>query len=190
MQKLKDKILKDGKILKGNIVKVDSFLNHQIDTGLMGEMGAEFYRRFKNEKVTKILTIESSGIAVALMTGVVFNVPVVFAKKHKSINNPEECYFSKVFSFTRKTEYEVAVSKDYISPKDSVLIIDDFLATGNAMKGLIDIVEQSKACIAGVGIVIEKVFQEGGDIIRNKGIKLSSLAKIKSISEEGIEFED
>src|SRR5690242_3527502 len=122
MQKLKDKIIKDGKILKENIIKVDSFLNHQIDTRLIGDMGVEFFRRFKNEKVTKILTIESSGIAVALMTGVIFNVPVVFAKKHKTIINPEECFTSKVFSFTRKTEYEITVSKEYLSPKDSILI--------------------------------------------------------------------
>jgi xanthine phosphoribosyltransferase len=190
MQKLKDKILKEGKILKGNIVKVDSFLNHQIDTSLMSDIGAEFYRRFKNEKVTKILTIESSGIAIALLTGIVFNMPVVFAKKHKPAFNQEDCYTSNVYSFTRKTEYEVSVSKEYIGKKDSILIIDDFLATGSALNGLIDITEKSGAKIAGVGIVIEKVFQKGGESIRNRGIKLSSLAKIKSIGTEGIEFED
>lgn len=188
MQKLKDKIMKEGTVEKGHLIKVDSFLNHQIDTGLMSDIGAEFYRKFKNEKVTKILTIESSGIAIALMTGVVFNVPVVFAKKQKSLNLGDHLYACQVFSYTKQVTYDISVAKDYLKPKDSVLIVDDFLASGNALAGLVDIVEQSQAKVAGVGIVIEKAFQQGGDKIREKGIRLVALASIQAIEDGKILF--
>ena len=190
MKLLKDRIQKEGKVIRENIVKVDSFLNHQIDTILMNEIGHEFFSRYKDEKITKILTIESSGIACALTTGLQFNSPVVFAKKHKSLNIDGECYVSKVYSFTKKTEYDVTVSKEYLTKDDNVLIIDDFLALGNALNGLIDIVNQSGARLAGVGVVIEKTFQNGGKEIREKNIRVESLARIKEISDKGVVFDD
>lgn len=190
MQALKDRIRRDGRILPGNIVKVDSFLNHQLDPMLMRDIGCEFRRRFAAEPVTRILTIETSGIAAALMTGLAFGVPVVFAKKHKSANMAGSFYTSAVYSYTKATMYDVAISSDYLVESDHVLIIDDFLATGNAVKGLLDIVSQSGASLAGIGIVIEKSFQDGGRELRAAGLHVESLAKIRSISDSEIVFED
>ncbi len=190
MQALKERISSDGKILPGSIVKVDSFLNHQMDPVLMKGIGEAFYKAFAQEKITRILTIESSGIAAALMTGLQFGVPVVFAKKHKSANMSADCFVSNVYSYTKKTAYDITVSKEYLAPDDRVLIVDDFLATGNALKGLLDILKQSGATAAGVGIVIEKAFQSGGKEIRDMGLRVVSLARILTISETGIVFAD
>lgn len=179
MKSLKDKILGDGIVLGNNIIKVDSFLNHQIDAQLMYEMGEEFYKRFKECNITKILTIEVSGIAIALTTGQAFGASVVFAKKHKSLNTSNDFYKSTVFSFTKKISYDITVSKEFINENDNILIIDDFLTTGNALEGLVDIIKQSGANLCGVGIVIEKTFQDGGRKLREKGIRIESLTKIK-----------
>ena len=190
MQALKDRIRRDGRILPGGIVKVDSFLNHQLDPMLMSEIGNEFHRRFAQEPVTRILTIETSGIAAALTTGLAFGVPVVFAKKHKSANMSGACFTSRVYSYTKKTEYDVSVSTEYLGPSDRVLIVDDFLATGNALKGLMDILRQSGAQLAGIGIVIEKSFQSGGRELRESGLRIESLARIRAITDSDVEFDD
>ena len=185
MQLLKDRILKDGTVKAGNVLKVDSFLNHRIDVGLMDEIGKEFRRLFNDKKITKILTIEASGIAVACMAARHFdNVPVVFAKKAQSINLDGESYTTKIESFTHKKIYDVIVSKKYLSEDDRVLIIDDFLANGCALLGLIDIVKSAGASVEGIGIVIEKGFQSGGKTIRDMGIDLKSLAIIESMDAE------
>ena len=190
MQALKDRIRRDGKILPGGIVKVDSFLNHQLDPLLMHQIGEEFHRRFRDEPITRILTIETSGIAAALTTGLAFGVPVVFAKKHKSANMSGECYTSRVYSYTKKTEYEVSVATEYLRASDRVLVIDDFLATGNALKGLTDILSQSGASLAGIGIVIEKSFQHGGRELREAGYHIESLARIREITAHDVLFDD
>ena len=175
MEILKQRILKDGKVKEGNVLKVDSFLNHQMDIRLLEEIGREFRRRFAGEEINKILTIEASGIGIAVAAAPHFDyAPVVFAKKSKSKNLDGELYTSQVTSFTRGTTFDVQVSKKYLNPGDRVLIIDDFLAKGQALLGLLDIVEQSGGC----GIVIEKGFQEGGQMLREKGIRLESLAII------------
>ncbi len=184
MQLLKDRIRKDGIIKAGNVLKVDSFLNHQMDIELFNEIGKEFKRLFGKEHITKILTIEASGIGVACIVAQYFNVPVVFAKKAQSINIDGEVYSTKIESFTHKKVYDVIVSKKFLNPKDKVLIIDDFLANGCALVGLIDLVISAGASVEGIGIVIEKGFQSGGEIIREMGIHLESLAKIKSMSVE------
>jgi len=190
MQALKDRIRQDGRVLPGGIVKVDSFLNHQLDPMLMGEIGKEFHIRFAGERITRILTIETSGIAAALTTGLAFGVPVVFAKKHKSANMSGFCYSSRVYSFTKKTEYEVSVSTEYLAPTDRVLVIDDFLATGNAIRGLLEIIRQSGAELAGIGIVIEKSFQNGGRELRESGLRIESLARIRAITDSEVLFDD
>ena len=184
MQLLKDRIRKDGIIKAGNVLKVDSFLNHQMDIELFNEIGKEFKRLFGKEHITKILTIEASGIGIACIVAQYFNVPVVFAKKAQSINIDGEVYSTKIESFTHKKVYDVIVSKKFLNPKDKVLIIDDFLANGCALVGLIDLVISAGASVEGIGIVIEKGFQSGGEIIREMGIHLESLAKIKSMSVE------
>ena len=184
MQLLKDRIRKDGKIKAGNVLKVDSFLNHQMDTDLFVEIGKEFKRRFADCEINKILTIEASGIGIACVVARHFHVPVVFAKKTQSINIDGEVYSSKVESFTHKRVYDVIVSKKYLSPDDHVLIIDDFLANGCAVNGLIEIIEKSGATVEGIGIAIEKGFQSGGRIIRNLGFQLESLAIVESMDAE------
>lgn len=184
MQLLKEKIRTLGTVKPGNVLKVDNFLNHQIDISLMNEIGKEFKKRFGDLNITKILTIEASGIAIAAITAQYFNVPVVFAKKAQSINLDGASYTTKIQSFTHKKIYDVIVSKKYLSADDHVLIIDDFLANGCALMGLLDLVKDAGATVEGVGIVIEKGFQTGGEIIRKKGIRLESLAIVESMDAE------
>lgn len=188
MKLLEDRIVKDGKVIGDRILKVDSFLNHQIDVTLFNEMGKEFREIFKNDEVTKLLTIESSGIAVACMAAQSFNVPVVFAKKHEASNLDSQTYQSSVYSFTKDKHYKIRVSKNYISSEDKVLIIDDFLANGNAAMGLADIVMQAGAKIVGVGIVIEKGFQGGRKVLEDAGIRVESLAIVESMRDGSICF--
>lgn len=181
MNFLEERILKDGIVKPGNVLKVDSFLNHQMDISLLDEMGKEFHKRFSDKKITKILTIEASGIAIACCAAKYFNVPVVFAKKSKSINIDGDMYVTEVESFTHKNINNVIVSKRFINKDDSVLIIDDFLANGCALKGLINIVDMAGASVAGIGIAIEKGFQVGGNMIREMGYQLESLAIVESM---------
>lgn len=181
MQLLKERILKDGIVKPGNILKVDSFLNHQMDIALFDQIGKEFKRRFAKEKINKIVTIEASGIGIACIVARHFNVPVVFAKKSKSINIEGEMYVAEVESFTHKCKNQVIVSKKFLNPEDHVLIIDDFLANGCALQGLISIVNEAGASVEGIGIVIEKGFQSGGQIIRNLGYHLESLAIVDAM---------
>ena len=189
MKLLEEKILSDGVIKPGGILKVDSFLNHQIDTALLRDMALELKELYKGEEINKILTIEASGIAIAAMVGYVFSCPLLFAKKSKSKNISSDVYSTEIESFTHGNTNTVVVSKEYLGKGDKVLIIDDFLATGAALKGLIDLCNQAGAEVAGVGIAIEKVFQGGGNEIRNLGYRVESLAKITSMSDDSIEFE-
>ncbi len=181
MNFLEERILKDGIIKEGNVLKVDSFLNHQMDVKLLDEIGEEFYRRFKDKPVTKVLTIEASGIAIAYAAARCFGVPMVFAKKSKSINIDGDMYTAEVESFTHKNKNTVIVSKKFLNENDRVLIIDDFLANGCALQGLISIAESAGATVEGIGIVIEKGFQYGGRTIRNLGYHLESLAIVDSM---------
>lgn len=181
MKLLEERIRKDGIIKEGNILKVDSFLNHQMDVELFDEMGKEFKRLFATKPINKILTIEASGIGIACIAAQSFHVPVVFAKKTQSVNIDGEVFSSKVESFTKKRIYDIIVSKKYLTPQDHILIIDDFLANGCAVMGLIDLINASGATLEGVGIAIEKGFQRGGQMIREKGIHLESLAIIESM---------
>ena len=183
MELLKQRILKDGHATENDVLKVDSFLNHQMDIVLLNEIGKEFRRRFDGEPITKILTIEASGIGIAAIAAQHFgNVPVVFAKKTKSRNLDGALYTAQVKSFTKVIDYAIQVSRKFIGPEDDVLILDDFLAKGEALKGLTKIVRESGAKLAGCGIVIEKGFQEGGKLLRDQGIRVESLAIISSIS--------
>ena len=184
MQLLKDRIRKDGKIKEGNVLKVDSFLNHQMDIELFNEMGKEWARLFADRKITKILTVEASGIGIACVAAQHFHVPVVFAKKSQSVNIDGEVYSTKIESFTHKRVYDVIVSKKFLHPEDHILIIDDFLANGCALEGLIDIVNKAGASVEGVGIAVEKGFQKGGDLIRSKGIRVESLAIVESMDDK------
>lgn len=188
MELLKNRILKDGQVFGKDVIKVDSFLNHQIDIQLFNEIGKEFKERFKKKEITKILTIEASGIGIACIVAQYFNVPVVFAKKQEGSNMDKDNYQSEVFSFTKNKSYNVRVAKEYISAQDKILIIDDFLANGNAVLGLVDILKQGDAEVAGVGIVIEKGFQNGREIIEGKNIQVESLAIIESMEENKIVF--
>ena len=181
MQLLEDRILKDGKVKDGGILKVDSFLNHQMDVSLFGEMAKEFYSLFAGEGINKILTIEASGIGIACITAQAFGCPVIFAKKTKTKNIAGDVYTSKVESFTHGTSYDIIVSKEFLLPGDRVLIIDDFLANGAALEGLISLVNDAGASLIGAGIAIEKAFQPGGEKLRSKGVRIESLAKIKSM---------
>lgn len=186
MNSLKERILRDGKVYPGNILKVDSFLNHQIDIGLMDEIGDAFYEGFKGKEITKILTIEASGIAIACAAARRFGVPIVFAKKSKSLNLGDDVYVSRVSSYTYDKEYDATVSREYLTSDDKVLLIDDFLAVGNAMKGLIEICDQAGASVAGIGICIEKGFQSGGDDLRQMGYDVMSLAIVESMDDNGV----
>ena len=180
MKALKERILKDGRCFEGGILKVDNFINHQMDPILMKSMAVEFVRRFASSKIDKILTIEASGIAPAIMVGYLLELPVVFAKK-KMPSTMENMLVTEVFSFTKNKSYKVCVSKDYLCPGDKVLFIDDFLAHGNAAKGMIDLVQQAGAELVGMGFLIEKDFQDGGAFLRNEGIHVESLAIIESL---------
>ena len=184
MNFLEERIVKDGIVKEGNVLKVDSFLNHQMDIDLFNEMGKEFKKRFANKEINKIITIEASGIGIACIVAQHFNVPVVFAKKSKSINIEGEMYVAEVESFTHKCKNQVIVSKKFISPTDKVLIIDDFLANGCALQGLISIINQAGGKVEGIGIAIEKGFQVGGNIIRNLGYQLESLAIVEDMDAE------
>lgn len=181
MNCLEERIIKDGIVKEGNVLKVDSFLNHQMDIELFDQMGAEFKKRFEDEHIDKILTIEASGIGIACIVAQHFKVPVVFAKKGKSVNLDGDVFLAEVESFTHKCKNKVIVSKKFITPGENILIIDDFLANGCALQGLISIVKEAGANVAGIGIAIEKGFQNGGRIIRNLGFHLESLAIVESM---------
>jgi len=181
MNFLEERIVKDGIVKEGNVLKVDSFLNHQMDIDLFNRMGAEFKKRFAGKNINKIVTIEASGIGIACVAAMHFNVPVVFAKKAKSINIDGDMYIAEVESFTHKCKNQVIVSKKFLSENDHVLIIDDFLANGCALQGLISIINQAGGTVEGIGIAIEKGFQNGGNIIRNLGYQLESLAIVDSM---------
>jgi len=183
---LEDRIRRDGKIFEGDVLKVDSFVNHKIDVKFISEIGKEFYRLFRDCGINKIVTIEASGIGIACLVAMHFDVPVVFAKKSKSINISADVYTSQVESYTHGRTYDVIVSKEFLGPQDKVLIIDDFLAKGSALKALISLVKDSGAEVAGAGIIIEKAYQGGGDYIRNElGVRVESLARVASMSVEG-----
>ena len=184
MKLLEEHIRKDGTVKAGNVLKVDSFLNHQMDIELFNEMGKEWARLFADRKITKILTVEASGIGIACVAAQHFHVPVVFAKKSQSVNIDGEVYSTKIESFTHKRVYDVIVSKKFLHPEDHILIIDDFLANGCALEGLIDIVNKAGASVEGVGIAVEKGFQKGGDLIRSKGIRVESLAIVESMDDK------
>ncbi|MBR5578369.1 MAG: xanthine phosphoribosyltransferase [Lachnospiraceae bacterium] len=184
MNCLEKRIINDGVVKEGNVLKVDSFLNHQMDTDLFNEMGKEWKKRFEGKQITKILTIEASGIGIACIVAQHFQVPVVFAKKAKTINLDGDLYTAEVESFTHKTKNQIVVSKKFINENDRVLLIDDFLANGCALLGLIQIVEAAGATVEGIGIAIEKGFQQGGQIIRNSGYQLESLAIVESMDWE------
>jgi xanthine phosphoribosyltransferase len=190
MELLKERIRRDGKIKDGHIIKVDGFLNHQIDIELLCEIGREFKRLFSEEKITKVITIEASGIAVACLTAQHFNVPVVFAKKSESKNIDGDVYTTKVTSYTRGKEYTVILEKRFLTADDRILIIDDILATGKAQLGLLDISRQAGAEVAGIGVVIEKGFQGGGDQLRRAGYNLHSLAIIDNMENKSVVFRD
>lgn len=188
MKMLEERILSDGEVIDGKILKVSNFLNHQIDVAFLDLLADEWKKRFEGKKITKILTIESSGIAVACSVARKFGVPLVFAKKHRTSNMNESVYSAKVYSFTHDEYYNVVVSKKYVSSEDSVLLVDDFLANGNALKGLISLCKEAGASIAGAACAIEKGFQNGGDELRKTGLQVESLAIIDRMDEKGITF--
>lgn len=188
MKILEERIIKDGVINDQNVLKVDSFLNHQIDVALLNEIGKEFYRLYQHDKITKIVTIEASGIGIACIAAQYFNVPVVFAKKSITSNITGDVYKGRIYSFTHQCFRDIYIKKSYISKEDNVLIIDDFLAKGSALDGLIQIINQAEAKLAGAGIVIEKGFQGGGDLIRSKGVRVESLALIESMDGGNLVF--
>lgn len=185
MKILEDKILKEGKVFPGNVLKVDSFLNHQIDVELIDRLGEAFYEKYKSKNITKVLTIEASGIAIACATARLLEVPVVFAKKTQSLNIGNDVYVTRVSSFTHGRDYDVTVSRNYLTKEDIVLLVDDFMAIGNAMKGLIEICDQAGAGIAGIGICIEKGFQKGGADLRQMGYDVTSLAIVDGMEDDG-----
>ena len=189
MELLEKRILKDGKVGRGDVLKVDSFLNHQIDVPFLSELGREFYNLYRSEGVNKILTIEASGIGIACLTALHFNAPVVFAKKARTTNLSADVYTSSVFSYTHQKSYDILISKQFLHSGDRVLIIDDFLAKGSALLALLDIVRAADAVAVGAGIVIEKAYQNGGALVRDMGVRVESLARIESMSpEDGIRF--
>lgn len=190
MKALQEKIRREGKVLSETILKVDSFLNHQIDANFMLEVGKEFANRFKDEKITKIVTIETSGIAPAMATAVCLDVPLVFAKKTKGSTMDKEIYVSQVKSFTKGIVYHINIAKEFINKQDKILVIDDFLAYGHALLGLKNIIKESGAQLVGAGIVIEKGFQGGGKELRDAGIRVESLAIIERMGKEGIVFQE
>lgn len=188
MRKLKEKILAEGRVLSDSVLKVDSFLNHQVDPEFVLELGREIAGLFAKSNVTKVLTVEASGIAVALTTGLALRVPVVFAKKKKAATQDPDVYYSQIFSFTKQEKVDIFVNKRFIHNDDCILIVDDFLAQGEALKGMVEIVRQAGATLVGVGIVIEKVFQGGGQALRNMGVRIESLASIASLAGGMVKF--
>lgn len=188
MNKLEKKIMQEGQVLPGEILKVDHFINHMIDTELFQDMGQEYYEVFKDAGVTKILTLEVSGIALAYAAAINFKVPVLFAKKIQSLTLGDDVYTSRVYSYTKQKSYDIVVDRKYILPEDRVLIIDDFLANGEALKGLVDLCDQAGSQVVGVGIGIEKAFQPGGRIFREKGYKVHSVARIQGFSGDQVIF--
>lgn len=188
MKKMEEKILREGQVLPGDILKVGSFLNQNIDTEFLGEMAREFARLFANDGVTKVLTIEASGIAIAAAVGMEMGVPVLFAKKHRTSNVDGSVYSSKVHSFTHNEDYDVVVSRDYLLSSDRVLLVDDFLANGQALHGLMDLCAQAGATVAGVAIAIEKCFTGAGDRMRAEGVHIESLAMIESMTDDEVTF--
>lgn len=188
MKSLEDKIIAEGEVLEGNILKVGSFLNQQLDCDFLMQMGKEIAKLYKKENVTKILTVEASGIAIAVAAGAEMHVPAVFAKKHHTSNVSGELYKTVVHSYTHNTDYNIVVSKDYISKDDRVLLADDFLANGKALEGLIDIVDQAGATLVGTAVAIEKGFQHGGDRLREKGVRVESLAIVESMENGNLVF--
>lgn len=184
MKLLEDRIRRDGTVKPGNVLKVDAFLNHQMDIDLFNEMGKEWARLYAGCPITKILTVEASGIGIACVAAQHFHVPVVFAKKSQSVNIDGEVYTTKIQSFTHKRVYDVIVSKKFLHPEDHILIIDDFLANGCALEGLMDICDKAGATVEGVGIAVEKGFQKGGDMIRSRGVRVESLAIVESMDPE------
>ncbi|MDM5154191.1 xanthine phosphoribosyltransferase [Bacillus sp. DX1.1] len=188
MKVLQEKIMNEGKVLSDDVLKVDAFLNHQIDPVLMQEIGKEFAKRFKEENITKIVTIESSGIAPAVMAALELGVKVIFARKRKSLTLQDNMYVAKVYSYTKQETNEISLSRNHIHENDRVLIIDDFLANGQAALGLMSLVEQAGASIAGIGIVIEKAFQDGGKKLRESGVRVESLAEIASLDNGTVTF--
>lgn len=188
MKLLEDRIRQDGVVLPGNVLKVNQFLNHQIDPQLMYEIGQEFARLFKERPVTKILTVEASGIAPAIMAGLVMNVPVLFARKKKPSTLDDMTYTAEVYSYTKKVTNTISVDSKFLSENDHVLIIDDFLANGQAVKGMLEICREADVKVEGVGIVVEKSFQEGADWIKGQGIRLESLARISSFENDAVHF--
>ncbi|GAA4999361.1 xanthine phosphoribosyltransferase [Acinetobacter puyangensis] len=188
MYALQQKILSEGIVLSEQVLKVDAFLNHQIDPELMRQIGVEFAERFKDAGITKIITIEASGIAPAVMTGLVLGVPVIFARKYQSLTLKDDLYRSKVFSFTKQTESTIAISNKYLHVEDKVLIIDDFLANGHAALALVDLISQANATVCGIGIVIEKSFQTGRKLLDEKGFKVESLARVASLTDGKVSF--
>ncbi len=188
MKALEEKILAEGTVLPGNVLKVGSFLNQQMDSDFIMEIGHEIARLYEGERVTRVLTVEASGIAIAVAAGIALHVPCVFAKKHRSANMPKEVYTASVYSFTHKETYEIAVAKDYIKQEDRVLIVDDFLANGNAVRGLIRIIENAGAHLVGCAIAIEKGFQGAGDKLRAEGVRVDSLAIVDAMTDESVVF--
>lgn len=188
MKALQEKILNEGKVLSDDVLKVDAFLNHQIDPILMQEIGKEFAKRFKEENITKIVTIESSGIAPAVMAALELGVKVIFARKRKSLTLQDNMYVAKVYSYTKQETNEISLSRNHLDENDRVLIIDDFLANGQAALGLMSLVEQAGASVRGIGIVIEKAFQDGGKKLRESGIRVESLAEIASLDNGTVTF--
>lgn len=188
MYALEQKILAEGIVLSEEVLKVDSFLNHQIDPVMMQQVGQEFARLFKDAGITKIITIEASGIAPAVMAGLELGVPVIFARKYQSLTLKDDLYRSKVFSFTKQIESTIAISKKHINATDKVLVIDDFLANGQAALGLADLIHQAEATVVGIGIVIEKSFQPGREFLIDKGYRVESLARVKSLTNGTVEF--
>jgi xanthine phosphoribosyltransferase len=188
MRELKEKIISEGIVLSEHVLKVDSFLNHQMDPVLMKKIGETFAKKFHDKEITKVITLESSGIGPALMTAYELGVPLIFARKRKSLTLNSDLYISKVYSFTKQEESEISIARKFIDCSDSILIIDDFLANGQAALGLIDIIQQAKAQVVGVGIVIEKAFQDGGRRLRERGIHVESLAQIASLTDGKVRF--
>ncbi|MCH5463851.1 xanthine phosphoribosyltransferase [Levilactobacillus tujiorum] len=188
MKLLEDRIRQDGTVLPGNVLKVDNFLNHQVDPQLMDQLGAEFARRFADAGITKILTVESSGIAPAVLTGLHLNVPVIFARKHKSLTLTDHLYTAKVFSYTKQVNNDISIDRRFLDTTDRVLIIDDFLANGQAVQGLLDIARTAQIEVAGVGVVIEKRFQKGHKLVTDAGIQLEALASITAFENNTVKF--